>query len=328
MKIKNIFIYLIFTLVLLITSGCASKDKNDDSDLRVGFFSNITHSQALFGKNQGTFQKEMPDKNIQWKQFNAGSAEMEALLAGEIDIAYIGPGPAINGYARSNGELQVISGASHAGAILLSRRDLHINSIGELDGKKIAIPQYGNTQDLALRALLKENNLKDSSKGGTVEIYQAENSDIKTLLDNGKMDLALVPEPWGARLIKEVNANVVLDYNEVWREGKYPTAIVVARKEFLEKHPETVEKFIKTHISITNYINENKENAKEIINNELEILTKKPLPKDVLDNAFKRLVITSDPEKKAIEEMVDLSLKAGFLREKPDLKDLFSTDFK
>lgn len=324
MKVKNIFIYLILILALVISSGCSSKNEND-SDLRIGFFSNITHSQALYGKNQGIFQKEIPDKNIQWKQFSAGSAEMEALLAGEIDIAYIGPGPSINGYARSNGELQVISGASHAGAILLSRKDLKINNISELDGKKIAIPQYGNTQDLALRALLKENNLKDSSKGGTVEIYQAENSDIKTLLDNSQIDLALVPEPWGARLVKEVNANVVLDYNEVWREGKYPTAIVVARKEFLEKHPEIVEKFIKTHISITNYINENKESAKEIINNELEVLTKKPLPKDVLDNAFKRLVITTDPEKKAIEEMVDLSVKAGFLRDKPDLKDLFKT---
>lgn len=332
MKLKNIGIYLIAIIAAVSFIGCSSdkgRDKNsgENTKVRVGFFPNITHSQALVGKNQGQFQKSLGDKYpIEWKQFNAGPAEIEALLAGELDMGYIGPGPAINGYTKSKGEIQIIGGASDAGAVLVARKDADIKEVKDLQGKKVAIPQFGNTQDLSLRALLKENGLKDKTKGGTVEIVQAENPDIKTLLDQSRIDAALVPEPWGSRLEKEVGAKLVLDYNKVWREGQYSTAVIVARKDFIKKHPEVVEKFLKAHIDITDYINKDNEGAKSAINDELGKLTKKPLPNEVLDSSFKRVVVTNNPEKKSIEEMVDLSVDVGFLREKPDLKNLFSLD--
>ena len=332
MKLKNIGIYLIAIIAAVSFIGCSSdkssnKNSGENTKIRVGFFPNITHSQALVGKNQGQFQKSLGDKYpIEWKQFNAGPAEIEALLAGELDMGYIGPGPAINGYTKSKGEIQIIGGASDAGAVLVARKDVDIKEVKDLQGKKVAIPQFGNTQDLSLRALLKENGLKDKTKGGTVEIVQAENPDIKTLLDQSRIDAALVPEPWGSRLEKEIGAKLVLDYNKVWREGQYSTAVIVARKDFIKKHPEVVEKFLKAHIDITDYINKDNEGAKSAINDELSKLTKKPLPKEVLDSSFKRVVVTNNPEKKSIEEMVDLSVDVGFLREKPDLKNLFSLD--
>ncbi len=332
MKLKNIGIYLIAIIAAVSFIGCSSdkssnKNSGENTKIRVGFFPNITHSQALVGKNQGQFEKLLGDKYpIEWKQFNAGPAEIEALLAGELDMGYIGPGPAINGYTKSKGEIQIIGGASDAGAVLVARKDADIKEVKDLQGKKVAIPQFGNTQDLSLRALLKENGLKDKTKGGTVEIVQAENPDIKTLLDQSRIDAALVPEPWGSRLEKEIGAKLVLDYNKVWREGQYSTAVIVARKDFIKKHPEVVEKFLKAHIDITDYINKDNEGAKSAINDELGKLTKKPLPKEVLDSSFKRVVVTNNPEKKSIEEMVDLSVDVGFLREKPDLKNLFSLD--
>lgn len=327
MKFRRIGAFLLVIATAASFLGCSSNKDSDDNKVRVGFFPNITHAQALIGKNQGRFQKLLGDKYpIEWKQFNAGPAEIEALLAGELDIAYVGPGPAVNGYARSKGEIQIISGVSDAGAVLIGRKDAGIKEVKDLQGKKVAIPQFGNTQDLSLRALLKENGLKDKTKGGNVEIVRAENPDIKTLLDQNRIDAALVPEPWGARLEKEIGAKVVLDYNEVWRQGQYSTAVIVARSDFIKSHPQVVENFLKAHVDITDYINKSKEAAKNVVNDEIGKLTKKPLEKSVLNNSFKRITSTNNPENQSIEEMTDLSVSVGFLRERPDLKDLFKLD--
>jgi NitT/TauT family transport system substrate-binding protein len=332
MKYKNILRTTIFVLLIIsligIVTACNSRDSQKVSKeitVKVGFFPNITHSQALVGKAEGQFQKALGETNkIEWKQFNAGPSEIEALLAGEVDIGYIGPGPAINGYAKSKGELQIIAGATDAGAILVSRKDLVIKDIKDLSGKKVAVPQFGNTQDLSLRNLLQQNGLKDTTKGGTVEIRQADNPDIKTLMDKGEIDAALVPEPWGSRLINEVGANVVLDYKEVWREGKYSTAVVIVSKKFLKEHPDLVEKFLKTHVELTDYINKNQGAAKGIVNAQIKDLTQKPLAKEILDSSFSRLTITNNPEKDSVEEFVKLSVDTGILKEKPDTKDLYN----
>lgn len=329
MKIKKIISVLTIISVLGAFSGCgnSSNQADDTITVHIGFFPNITHSQALVGKQNKSFEKAFGSKTkVEWKQFNAGSSEIESVLAGAIDIGYIGPGPAINGYAKSKGDVQIIAGSTDAGAILVSRKDEPIKSVKELANKKVAVPQFGNTQDLSLRNLLNENGLKDKTKGGNVEIVQADNPDIKTLLTTNQIDAALVPEPWGSRLVVEAGANVVLDYDKVWRNGKYPTAVVIVRKEFLKDHPDIVEKFLKTHVELTDYINKNNSQASDIINKQIYNLTKKSLSKGVLTSAFKRITATNDPEKDAVNEMVDLSVSTGFIKQKPDTKNLINLE--
>jgi NitT/TauT family transport system substrate-binding protein len=326
MNIKKILASVVTSVIVLGLFGCSSKSE-DTSKVRIGFFSNITHAQALVGMNNGEFQKAIGDKySVDWKQFNAGPDELQALLAGSIDIGYIGPGPALNGYINSKGSIEIIAGASSAGAVLLAAKDSSIKNVKDLSGKKVAIPQFGNTQDLSLRAVLKENGLKDKAAGGTVDVVQAENSLIKTLLTQHKIDAALVPEPWGARLEKEAGAKIILDYKDVWRGGNYSVAVVVVRKDFMKEHPDVVSNFLKAHVKMTDYISSNSEAAKNDINKQLDKLTKKPLKKDVLDTAFKRLVITNYPIQDSITEMADLSEEIGFIREEPDLTNLYDLD--
>ncbi|MEG6584697.1 aliphatic sulfonate ABC transporter substrate-binding protein [Dendrosporobacter sp. 1207_IL3150] len=327
-SIKLIILSLVIMSASLGILGCSTDTKSVGgpvSKVRVAHFPNITHSQALIGRAEGQFQKGLGDATtVEWKSFNAGPAEIEAFFAGEVDLGYIGPGPAITGYAKSRGDIQIIAGATDAGAILVTRKDLVLNNVEELSGKKIAVPQFGNTQDLSLRHILQQHGLKDTTKGGSVEIRQADNPDIKTLLDKGEIDAAIVPEPWGSRLINEVKANVLLDYDQVWREGKYTTAVVIARTEFIENHPDVVEKFLKAHVELTDYINKNPEQASATVNAQIKDLTGKPIPADVLKAAFGRLKVTYDPEKDSVVDFTDLSLKAGFIKEKPDLKGLFN----
>jgi len=320
---KKILIFIPLITFLLLATSCSANKQDDNTKVRIGFFPNITHSQALIGNAKGQFQEALGNNKIEWKEFNAGPSEMEAMLAGELDIAYIGPGPAINGYVKSKGDVQIIAGATNAGAILISRKDLKLSDLKELAGKKIAVPQFGNTQDLSLRYLLKQNGLKDTTKGGNVEIRQVENPDVKVLLEKGDIDVALVPEPWGSTLVKEIGANVVSDYNEIWRNGNYSTAVVIARKDFIKKHPDIVENFLKTHVELTNTILEKTDETKQTVNDKLSDLTKKSLSKDVLDAAFHRMTPTYDPEKESVMEFVDLSVEIGTLKEKSDISDLF-----
>jgi len=318
-------ILLSLTMSFFITS--CSNSENNSPKVRIACFSNLTHAQAMIGMSGGQFQKALGENyEIEWKTFNAGPSEIEALIAGEVDIGYIGPVPAINGFVKSNGELQIIAGASDAGGILVSRKDLIIKDVKELENKKIAVPQFGNTQDLILRNILKENGLKDSIKGGNVQVIQLENADIKTLIDRGEIDAALVPEPWGSRLIKEAGANVVLDYNQVYRQGAYTSAVVVARTDFIEKHPDIIKEFLEAHVQLTDYINKNSDTCKTDINSQITKLTKSSIPDDILGNAFKRLIITNNPEKDSIVDFIKVSKEEGLIDKEPDIEKLLNLE--
>ncbi len=315
-------ILAVCTAAVLIMAGCASEKAEILSEVKIGFFPNITHAQALIGKNQGTYEKSM-GVPIAWKQFNAGPAEIEAIFAGELDMGFIGPGPAINGYAKSLGDVQIIAGVADAGAVLVASKDSGITNVASLNGKRIAIPQFGNTQDLCLRALLKESGLTDTSKGGTVEIMQVANADMQGLLERGEIDGALVPEPWGAILEKKANAVIILDADAIWRNGNYPTAVIIARKDFVQKHPEFVKKFLEAHVELTASLQSNPAQGAKIINGELLSLTQKEIDETVLKTAMDRIHFNAKPNQEAVLEMVNLSLEAGFLKKNPDTAALF-----
>src|SRR5438445_8174225 len=213
----------IFALILLFGSCIRLLAQGGVTVIRVGAFPNITHSQAMIGKANGFFERALgPGVKIDWKTFNAGPAAMEALLAGAIDMTYIGPNPAIQGYVRSNGEaLRIIAGATSGGASLVVRSDSGIQKPEDFHGKKVASPQQGNTQDVALRAWLKANGLKPIEKGGDVQIMPMANPDQLTLFQKKELDAAWAPEPWATRLIRDGNGRLFLDERTLWPKGQF-----------------------------------------------------------------------------------------------------------
>lgn len=319
---------LSFILISCGTSGSDRSDKtatkSEKTPVRVAYFPNITHTQALVLKNQGKLEEKWKDTcEVSWTAFNAGPEETEALFAGEIDLGYIGPVPAVSANTKSHGEVQVIANATNAGAVLLSRKDADIKDVKDLAGKTIAVPQLGNTQHLCLLNILAENDLKTVDEGGDITISASANADIVNLFDAGSIDAAIVPEPWGTTIENAGNAEVLLDYNEIFLDGNYPTAVVVANKDFMDEHPDLVEDFLAMHKDSTLYINENPEDAQKIVNEEIKLATEKSLDEDVIASAFSRMTITDTLNKDAVLAFADISKNEGFITEVPAAEDLF-----
>ena len=320
---------LSFSLISCGSSGSDSSDKTDatkseKTPVRVAYFPNITHTQALVLKSQGKLEEKWKDTcEVSWTAFNAGPEETEALFAGEIDLGYIGPVPAVSANTKSHGEVQVIANATNAGAVLLSRKDADIKDVKDLAGKTIAVPQLGNTQHLCLLNILAENDLKTVDEGGDITISASANADIVNLFDAGSIDAAIVPEPLGTTIEKAGNAEVLLDYNEIFLDGDYPTAVVVANKDFMDKHPDLVEDFLAMHKDATLYINENQKEAQKIVNEEIKLATEKSLDADVIASAFSRMTVTDTLNKDAVLAFADISKNEGFISEVPTAEDLF-----
>ena len=294
--------------------------------VRVGAFPNITHPQAMIGKANGWFEKALaPDAKIEWKTFNAGPSAIEALFAGAIDMTYVGPNPAINGYVRSNGEaLRIIAGATSGGAALVVRSDSGINKPEDFRGKRVASPQLGNTQDVALRAWLKTNGLKTRDKGGDVEVIPIANPDQLTLFLKKELDAAWAPEPWASRLVHEAGGKIFLDERTLWPNGQFVTTQLIVSSKFLQAHPAVVKRWLRAHIEITDWINGHVPEAKKNLNEQIFRETGKALSPGVLDDSFGRLQVTYNPSRGSLMRAAQLAFDAGFLgRQMPDLSRLY-----
>ncbi|HKI09564.1 MAG TPA: ABC transporter substrate-binding protein [Nitrososphaeraceae archaeon] len=306
--------------------------------LRIGYFPNLNHAQAVIGLQQdGDFQKTLnansSDTNkgvrIESYVFNAGPSAIEALFGGQIDIAYVGPNPAINGYLASSGQgLKIISGAASGGASFVVRNDSGINSVNDLGGKKFASPQLGNTQDVALRKYLVDKGYNTADNGGNVTIVPVTPADILTLMLKKDIDGAWVPEPWATRLVKEANGRIFVDERELWPpDGKFVTANIIARTDYLNENPDIIERLLQAHINKTIWINENKEQkAITAFNGALKKITGKTIPDDEIRDALTRLEFTYDPIKESLLKMADNAYELGYLgdgRSKLDLSNIF-----
>jgi NitT/TauT family transport system substrate-binding protein len=310
----------------LISFAMPAWAQGNSNVIRVGAFPNITHAQPMIGKANGWFDKAMgPQVKIQWTSFNAGPSAIEALFAGAIDMTYVGPNPAINGYVRSNGEaLRVVAGAASGGASLVVRNDAGINNPEDFHGKRVASPQFGNTQDVALRNWLKQHGMKSNDKGGDVRIIPMANPDQLTLFLKKDLDAAWAPEPWATRLIREGNGRLFVDERTLWPNGQFVIGLLVVNTKFLKAHPDLVKTWIRANVDLTDWINAHQSEAKTLLNQQIQRETGKALPPAVLEDAFSRLQITYDPLHGALTTAAKQAFDAGFLgREMPDLSGLY-----
>ncbi|GLZ76006.1 lipoprotein [Actinorhabdospora filicis] len=319
-------------LAAVALTACGGSDDagsgagGEAATLKLGYFPNITHAPALVGVKNGIFAEKLgANTKLETLTFNAGPAAIEALFSGAIDATFIGPNPAINGWSKSKGTaLRIIAGSTSGGAGLVVREG--INTPADLKGKKLATPQLGNTQDVALRAWLKANGLTaDTQGGGDVSIQPTANADAVTAFASGNIDGAWVPEPYLSTLVLKNKGKVLVNEKDLWPGGQFVTTHLIVRAEFLEKYPETVKKLLDGHIAAVDYTVNNPAEAQKAASAQLEALSGKKPDDAVIAAAWQNLTFTVDPVATSLATSAQHAQDVGLL-DPVDLKGIYAID--
>ena len=287
--------------------------------LRLGHFPNVTHAQALYGRATGSFEKAIGEP-IEWTQFNAGPSAVEALFAGALDASYIGPNPAINGFIKSQGKsFVIVAGAASGGAALVVRAGAGIVSDNDFHGKTVATPQLANTQDVAARLWFAAHGYTTRERGGDLTILPLANPDQLLMFQKRQIDAAWTVEPWVSRLEQEGSGTVFMEEKRLWSDGKYVTALLVVRREFLAAHRELVVRLLIAHVEATLAINGGKDAAVPVLAAEIRRETANALPEAIVRSALGRIELGWDPIPAALAKAADDAHRIGFLRNRPNL---------
>ena len=297
-----------------------------ETKIRVGHFPNITHAQAVIGhalsrQGKGWFEQRLgADTKIEWFVYNAGPSAMEAIFAKSIDLTYVGSGPALNAYTKSNGaEIRLIAGSANGGAGLIVQPNKNLKSPADFRGKRIATPQLGNTQDISCRAWLTDGGLRITQLGGDAQVIPTANADQLALFKANKVDGVWTVEPWLSRLELEASGEVLVEEKEV------ATTVLVSRVKFLNEQREVAKKFAQANAELTDWIIKNPEEAQRLIKAELLEETKSDMSSQVIAAGWKRIVFTAETPRSAVEKFMQNSVRAGFIKTAPDLSKLFET---
>jgi NitT/TauT family transport system substrate-binding protein len=306
----------------LLLAGCGGgagggAAADPPSTLRLGYLPNLTHAPAIAGVERGFLQSALgPATRLRTQIFNAGPAAVEALFGGAVDAAYVGPNPAINGFIRSHGAaLRIVSGATSGGAALVVQPGRGIRSAADLRRRRIATPQLGNTQDVALRSWLRRHGLAtDPQGGGEVRVVATDNPTTLQLFEQGQIDGAWVPEPWASRLVDEAHGTVLVDEASLWPpDGRFPTTELVAARGFLDSHPDTVRRLVAGNVAAIDWLNTHPAEARTAVNAALRQLTQSALSERVLADAWGHLGFSADPLAARLQREADAAGAAGLL---------------
>ena len=315
----RVTVALVCLLVCLGRNTCAEPGR----ELRIGHFPNLTHAQAVYARATGHFQRAVGIP-IQWTSFNAGPSAIEALFSDALDMAFVGPNPAINGYLKSKGtKFVIIAGAASGGAGLVLRKDAGIQTEKDFADKIIATPQLGNTQDVAARIWFAKNGYRLAEKGGRLALVPLSNPDQLTMFRKRQIHGAWTVEPWVSRLEIEGGGVLFLDEKTLWPDGQYVTTHLVINKKFLATNRELVKKLMRAHVEVTQKIKADPAAAVKTLNAELKKETGKALAEPVITRAMARMEFTWDPIASSLFKCAEAGRQVGFLRKTPDLTGIY-----
>jgi NitT/TauT family transport system substrate-binding protein len=311
-------------VVFAIFFGSLASDSSHGIErIRLGFFPNITHAQALYAKATGYYETNI-NASIKWQAFNAGPSAIESLFADAIDATFVGPNPAINGFLRSHGEkFVIVCGAASGGAALVVREGSGIKTEKDFASKIVASPQLGNTQDVAARVWLAEKGYKLKDRGGNVTLIPLTSSDQLTLFKKNQLDAAWTIEPWVSRLELEAKGRILLEEKSLWPEGKYVTTHLVVNRAFLREKAALIKALIRAHVELTEKMNADKKGFERVLNDQIKQETTRSLKPEVLERALERVELTWDPLPTSLYRAAESAHKIGFIREKPDLRSIY-----
>ena len=316
MKISYLIGAVIVVIGIIAFVGFTQSSVNDsENNIRVAFFPSVVHAVPIIGMETQTFANNLnADLDIQVKIFDSGPQVIESIFSNSVDIAYVGPGPVINGFLKSDGnDLKILAGAASGGASFVIQKNSGLDLIENYSGKRIAAPQISNTQDVSLRHYLAENGLITAEKGGDVFVLNIANPDIYTLFAKGDIDGAWVPEPWATMLVEELDGVRLFDENEFWPENQFSSVLLIGRSDYIEKNPEIIKKWINANEKTAQWINNHPDESKKLYNEFLNSYMGRTLPQNIVEKSFSNIIITSEPLENSVHTFAERADALGYL---------------
>ena len=316
MKISYLIGAVIVVIGIIAFVGFTQSSVNySENNIRVAFFPSVVHAVPIIGMETQTFANNLnTDLDIQVKIFDSGPQVIESIFSNSVDIAYVGPGPVINGFLKSDGnDLKILAGAASGGASFVIQKNSGLDLIENYSGKRIAAPQISNTQDVSLRHYLAENGLITAEKGGDVFVLNIANPDIYTLFAKGDIDGAWVPEPWATMLVEELDGVRLFDENEFWPENQFSSVLLIGRSDYIEKNPEIIKKWINANEKTVQWINNHPDESKKLYNEFLKSYMGRTLPENIVEKSFSNIIITSEPLENSVYTFAERANTLGYL---------------
>jgi len=327
MKLRSaVSIGIVSIVAIIVATAVFNSQDPYENKIRVAYFPNVGHAVPIVGIENGIFSSGLGNKTlIETKLFDSGPQVVESLFSNSIDIAYVGPGPAINAFLKSqDNNIKILSGSASGGASFVVHPQSSINSVEDFPGKRIAAPQIGNTQDVSLRHFLHSNGLESAEKGGSVIVFNISNPDIYTLFTKGDIDAAWVPEPWATILVNELGGTRLFFEEELWTDNQFASVLLIGKADFVEENPLIMQSWLRSHHETVNWINENPEKTTIVFNQFMKNTFGKSFPDEIISESLENLQITSDPISDSIFIFAERADSLGYLgRDGYNLNSIF-----
>lgn len=299
--------------LLLIHAGeRAVGEGTEVTELRVGYVASLVNAPVVVGLARGHFQEVLPGVRLEEHAFGAGPALVEALFAGAIDIAYLGPSPAVNAFIRSGGEaLRIVAGSSVGGSGFVAARGWNPQRAEDFFGRRVGTPQIGNTQDVSLRAYLASLGVPAAAGEGGVHVVAVGGPELVGLFALGALDGAWVPEPWLTRLLATGEGVLIL------HEGDLPAAFVAVRPSLLARAPELVERWLQVHLALCALLNKGDDEAVALVAATFSEVWQQAVSEAEVREALSRLRFGWDVAEAGIQALADKAYAVGLIQGAP-----------
>ena len=285
--------------------------------VRLGFLANITHAPALIALKDGYFKSALGSAgSVSPTVYSSGTQETTAILAGQLDAAYVGPNPAINSWEKSNGSaIKVISGVATGGAQIVVKSS--VSGAAALKGQTLDTPSLGNTQDVALRYYLKQNGLATTTTGGGDVLVKptTPNSDAVQAFESGQIAGASEPAPYDVEMVQ--------DGGKVLLTEPGATTDLMVTQSFLSAHPTIVADLLKANLQALDYIKSDPTAAETAADAEYASYTGKSITASLVAASFQQIVFTADPNEASFSTDASQAVSLGLLKEPVSLSGLF-----
>lgn len=324
---KKVYLFLLIGLLAMLSACGNNSQASSEDKIVVGYFPNLNHAPAMIAKQKQLYEKHLGDNTeVEYRTFPDGSTFMTALATGEIQGGLVGPGPAMNHYINGF-EVKAIAGASTGGTVIMSRKDSGVKTVEDIKDLTFISPRVGCTHDVQFETYMKARGITSDRVGGSIKHVTGKPAQYTTMFEKGSVDVATAPEPWASVLEAEVDANVVIDADEISFGKTLPAAVFVTSTELAEDNPELVQKLIDAHKESVDYIIENPDEAIDLTIDSIDDITGQKLDRSVMENAWQRTDFVYDIDQKTIQEFGDSSYDLQFLKEKPDFSEFVDHSF-